>query len=394
MPLAPAASFNIKTTAVVVQVDQDDEGVAIRSEAEAEAESESELSSSASSLTSRRSQSADSRCSGCVDDSGDKSADRSVSSRPSRSVSRSTISLRAINKKVLVEDVQQAASDESHEEEDESSTSSSDSESSDEEETRGSIILRQMLAKSVEKVQRENLEATVGEKQANTLPEGNDNEVLAGGADDGNSDQRDESSKEEDESDSSGSSSSEEETVKEEYGEELRELKKDIKEYKEEVEEEDEPAQRSIKSCKVVLHRLPATATLAGQKRPVASTIRCDDQIKKYKLDEAEMAGLAREDTVGQAGPGRPKIIGRFNGNKCSAEGCKKILIGKRSQEYHWLYHHGGKIEQCQECDWSGPRAKFIDHRRYHESAQCCWFFQRLSYVGFTFTFYVICLAV
>ena len=89
MPLAPAASFNIKTPAVVVQVDQDDEGVAIRSEAE----SESELSSSASSLTSRRSQSADSRCSGCVDDSGDKSADRSVSSRPSRSVSRSTISL-------------------------------------------------------------------------------------------------------------------------------------------------------------------------------------------------------------------------------------------------------------------------------------------------------------
>ena len=87
MPLAPAASFNIKTPAVVVQVDQDDEGVAIRSEAE------SELSSSASSLTSRRSQSADSRCSGCVDDSGDKSADRSVSSRPSRSVSRSTISL-------------------------------------------------------------------------------------------------------------------------------------------------------------------------------------------------------------------------------------------------------------------------------------------------------------
>ena len=87
----------------------------------------------------------------------------------------------AIKKKVLVEDVQQAAGDESHEEEDESS--SSDSESSDEEETRGSIILRQMLAKSVEKVQRENLEATVGEEQANTLPEGNDNEVLAGGAD-------------------------------------------------------------------------------------------------------------------------------------------------------------------------------------------------------------------
>ena len=78
MPLASAASFNFKTPAVVDQVHQDDEGVAIRSEAE----SESELSSSASSLTSRRSQSADSRCSGCVDDSGDKSADRSVSSRP------------------------------------------------------------------------------------------------------------------------------------------------------------------------------------------------------------------------------------------------------------------------------------------------------------------------
>ena len=149
-----------------------------------------------------------------------------------------------------------------------------------EEEIGGSTNLRQMLEVGVKMIQRENLEAIdkpIGQEQANILPEGNDDEVLAGGADVDNSDQRDESSVDEDESDSSGirsssSSGGDEEIFREEYGEEFREFKKEIKEYKEEAyddndstdsrlvsSEEDEPAQRCLKPCKVVIARLPAS---------------------------------------------------------------------------------------------------------------------------------------
>ena len=179
-----------------------------------------------------------------------------------------------------------------------------------EEEIGGSINLRLMLEGSVKMIQRENLEAIdkpVGQEQANILPEGNDDEVLPGGADAGNSDQRDESSVDEDESDSSGTRSSSSsggdgEIFKEEYGEEFREFKKEIKEYKEEADddndspdsrlvssEEDEPAQRCLKPCKVVPECLPA-ATLAEHKRPAASIIQCDVKVKKIELDANELA--------------------------------------------------------------------------------------------------------
>ena len=195
---------------------------------------------------------------------------------------------------------------------------------SDEDEIGCSVKIRQMLAQRVEEIQRENVEEIdepVGQEQANTLPEGNEN----------------------DSPDSRLVSS-----------------------------EKDEPAQRIFKPCKVVLERLPS-ATLAGQKRPAASTIRCNIIIKKYKLNDEQLAGLARENNVKKNGRGQPKKPSNFIGSKCSDPDCGKTVHGEKKQKWHWYYFHSAAVK-CQEedCNWTGTRGKLKNHMQYmHEKPQC-----------------------